>query len=278
MSVKKTTSFKMDTLSYSALASALLCVQQSYAAMPMAGETIQNIAYASYAISDENGGQLLLKTQSNPVNVTVSEFYGLQLHADTLKQVEAGSKVIWLNSLANLSNTEAWIDFTTLPNADLSNIKVYLDANDDGVFNVSEILITNGLLLQPNQNVHLWIVADTSTQTADQAFVDLPLTAHMREQPEVQDVAKNPAQVIQPKLKIEKSVDQTILQSNQQAQTIQYTLNVSNAALLPILPTQVKVDGQTESLVIVEDPLPANTVFESVEVLEKTKMLSFYIV
>ena len=68
MSVKKTTSFKMDALSYSALASALLCVQQSYAAMPMAGETIQNIAYASYAISDENGGQLLLKTQSNPVN------------------------------------------------------------------------------------------------------------------------------------------------------------------------------------------------------------------
>lgn len=271
MSVKKTTSFKMDALSYSALASALLCVQQSYAAMPMAGETIQNIAYASYAISDENGGQLLLKTQSNPVNVTVSEFYGLQLHADTLKQVEAGSKVIWLNSLANLSNTDAWIDFTTLPNADLSNIKVYLDANDDGIFDVSEILITNGLLLQPNQNVHLWIVADTSTQTADQAFVDLPLTAHMREQPEVQDVAKNPAQVIQPKLKIEKSVDQTVLQSNQQSQTIQYTLNVSNAALLPVLPTQVKVDGQTESLVIVEDPLPANTVFESVEVLEKNQ-------
>ena len=73
----------MDALSYSALASALLCVQQSYAAMPMAGETIQNIAYASYAISDENGGQLLLKTQSNPVNVTVSEFYGVQLRADT---------------------------------------------------------------------------------------------------------------------------------------------------------------------------------------------------
>ncbi len=34
---------------------------------------------------------------------------------------------------------------------------------------------------------------------------------------------------------------------------------------------KVKVDGQTESLVIVEDPLPANTVFESVEVLEKNQ-------
>lgn len=271
MSVKKSSLLNMDTMSYTALVSAMLCAQQSYSAMPQAGEMIQNIAYASYFISNQNGEQLLQKTQSNPVNVEVSPYYGLDLIPDQLKQVEAGSKVIWLNELVNLSNTPAWIDFKTLETNDLSNIKIYLDANDDGVFDLSDTLLTNGIFLQPNQNVHLWVIADTSVHTADQKVIELPLIAQMRDQPQIQDTEKDPVQVIQPKLKIEKQVDKTQLQADKTAQLIQYTLNVSNTAALPVSPVDVKVDGRTESLVIVEDPIPANTVFEDIKVIENNQ-------
>lgn len=269
MSVKTSTSLTIDALSCSAFASALLFAQQSTAAMPMAGETIQNIAYASYEISDANGAQHLQTTQSNPVNVMVREHYALDLLPDTVKQVEAGSKVIWLNELNNLSNTPAWIDFVTDPNVGLSNIKIYLDANQDGIFDSTDTLVQNGLQLDPNQAVYLWVVADTSHQLADQSEIGVPITAFIREQPEIRDQVEDRVQVIQPKLKIEKAVDQAVLQDTRQSQILNYTLTVSNTANLAVAPTQVNVDGQMQSWVIVEDPIPANTTFEHLQVKEQ---------
>ncbi|MQW92010.1 DUF11 domain-containing protein [Acinetobacter sp. dk771] len=235
--------------------------------MPNAGQTIQNIAYASYEVSDADGQLQLYTTQSNAVNVTVSEYYGLQLQPDNLKQVEAGSKVIWLNQLTNSSNTQAQIDFETLVTHDLSNVKIYLDANKDGVFDVTDTLITDGLSLSPNEQAYLWVVADTSSQIEEEKIVELPITAYIREKPEIKDSVKDPVQVIQPKLKIQKQVDQTSLDAGQQAHIINYTLNISNTANMAVTPTQVSVDGQMQSLVIVEDPIPANTIFESLQVV-----------
>ena len=75
----------------SALASTLFFAQHGHAAMPMAGQMIQNIAYASFEVSDLNGGQLLQTTQSNAVNIEIAKFYGLELlFPDQLQQ--AGSK------------------------------------------------------------------------------------------------------------------------------------------------------------------------------------------
>ena len=269
MSAKTSTSLTIDALSCSAFASALLFTQQSAAVMPMAGETIQNIAYASYEVSDSNGGQHLQTTQSNPVNVMVREHYAIDLLPDTVKQVEAGSKVIWLNELNNLSNAPAWIDFLTDPDVGLSNIKIYLDANQDGVFDMTDTLVQDGLQLDPNQTVYLWVVADTSQQLADQSEIGVPVTAFIRQQPEIRDQVEDRVQVIQPKLKIEKAVDQTVLQDTRQSQILNYTLTVSNTADLAVAPTQVNVDGQMQSWVIVEDPIPANTTFEHLQVQEQ---------
>lgn len=266
-------SLKVDALSCSAFASALLLSQQGYAAMPLSGQTIQNIAYASYEVSDSAHGQSLLTTQSNPVNVVVNEYYGLELTPSPLQQVEAGSKVIWLNKLTNTSNVDAWFDFTTKNNVDLSNVKIYLDANQDGIFDVSDTLVTDGLLLKPNESIYLWVIADTSSQTADQTVIDLPLTTIMREKPEIQETVTDPVQVIQPKLKIDKKVDETSLIANQQAQLVHYTLNISNTAQLPVIPTEIKVDGKTESWVLVEDPIPSNTTFDHVELVEKNQQI-----
>lgn len=269
MSVKKSTSLNVDALSCSAFASALLLAQQSYAVMPNEGQMIQNIAYASYEVMSESNGQLQLHTtKSNAVNVTVSEYYGLQLLPDTLKQVEAGSKVVWLNQLTNTSNTKAQVDFKTLIAHDLSNIKVYQDANQDGVFDITDTLIEDGLSLASNETTYLWVVADTSSQIADDITIELPITAYIREQPDVQDTVQDPVNIIQPKIKIDKQVDQKLLDASQQAQSVIYTLKVSNTADIAVLPTEVTVDGQLQSLVIVEDPLPANTTFEHIEVSE----------
>lgn len=264
--MKKAMNKKVETLSLSALASALFFAHHGHAAMPMAGQMIQNIAYASFEVSDLSGGQLLRTTQSNAINIEIAKFYGLELFPDQLQQVEAGSKVIWLNQVTNTSNTNAWFDFKTAAINHLSNLKIYLDANQDGVLDISDTLIKDGLELQPNQTVHLWVVADTSLQTPDQSNLELPLTAQIREEPQQQKTVQDPVQVFEAKLKIEKAVDQQLLSITQQAQTLNYTLTVTNSASLPVSPATVTVDGQEQSWVIVEDPLPANTVFEDIQV------------
>ncbi|WP_313398924.1 SdrD B-like domain-containing protein [Acinetobacter variabilis] len=264
--MKKAMNKKVETLSLSTLASALFFAHHGHAAMPMAGQMIQNIAYASFEVSDLSGGQLLRTTQSNAVNIEIAKFYGLELFPDQLQQVEAGSKVIWLNQVTNTSNTNAWFDFKTAAINHLSNLKIYLDANQDGVLDISDTLIKDGLELQPNQTVHLWVVADTSLQTPDQSNLELPLTAQIREEPQQQKTVQDPVQVFEAKLKIEKAVDQQLLSISQQAQTLNYTLTVTNSASLPVSPATVTVDGQEQSWVIVEDPLPANTVFEDIQV------------
>lgn len=266
--MKKAISKKVETLSLSALASAMLLAQHSYAAMPAAGQMIQNIAYASFEVSDLNGEQLLKSTQSNAVNIEIAKFYALELLADQLKQVEAGSKVIWLNQLTNTSNTDAWFDFKTLAVNHLSNVKIYLDANHDGVFDLSDRLIKEGLLLQPNQTVHLWVVAETSLQTPDQQKLVLPLVAQIREEPQQQKTAEDTVQVFEAKLKIEKTVDQPLLSMNHQAQSLNYTLTVSNSSALPVSPASISVDGQKQAWLIVEDALPANTIFDAIQILE----------
>jgi len=265
MSNKKVMNIKIDALSASAFASALLFAQQGHAAMPTAGQIIQNIAYASYEVSDLQGGQVLRTTQSNAVNVEVAKFYGLELFPDQMKQVEAGSKVIWLNQVTNTSNTDAWFDFKTASINHLSNIKIYLDANQDGVFDISDTLITDGLQLAPNQTVYLWVAADTSLLAPDQAKLELPLSAQIREEPIQKKTVKDPVQVFTPKLRIEKAVDQTLITANNREHRLNYTLIVTNSASLQVTPAEITVDGQKESWVIVEDPLPPNTIFEDIQ-------------
>lgn len=268
MSNKKVMNIKIDTLSVSAFASALFFAQQSHAAMPAAGQMIQNIAYASYEVSDSNDGQLLKTTQSNAVNIEIAKFYGLELFPSQLQQVEAGSKVIWLNQVTNTSNTDAWFDFKTSNVKDLTNIKIYFDMNQNGVFDISDVLLEQGISLQPNQTIHLWVVADTSSQTTDQAKLELPLTAEIREESQIQKTVKDLVQVFQPKLKIEKAVDQDLITSNNLSQILNYTFTVTNSSSLAISPAKVTVDGQQESWVIVEDLLPANTIFENIQIID----------
>src|SRR5699024_7941382 len=128
----------------------------------------------------------------------------------------------------------------------LSNIKIYLDANQDGVFDISDTLITDGLQLAPNQTVYLWLVADTSLQAPDQAKLELPLSAQIREEPIQQKTVKNPVQVFTPKLRIEKAVDQTLITANNREHRLNYTLTVTNSASLQVTPAEITVDGQKE--------------------------------
>lgn len=266
MSTNKAIDMKFDALSFSTVVSALFFAQQGYAAMPLAGQKIQNIAYASFEVKDTNGNQHLETIASNPVNIIVDKVYNFDLLPDTLKVVEAGTTVIWLNQIVNSSNTDAWFDFQTDAQQKLSNIKIYIDANQDGVFDASDVLITNGMLLGANETAYLWIVADTSTQTAENDVLDLPVKATLREQPIINKQVVDQVKVYHPQLSILKEVDQQTLPALGTSQQLNYTLTVSNGTQQAVQPIEVDVDGQRQSLVIVEDPLPANTTFESLNV------------
>ena len=266
MSTKKAMDMKLDALSLSTVVSALFFAQQGYAAMPLAGQKIQNIAYASFKVTDANGHQHLEQTASNPVNIIVDKVYNFDLLPDTLKVIEAGATVIWLNQIVNSSNTQAWFDFETTTQQKLSNIKIYIDANQDGVFDVSDVLVTNGMLLAPNETAYLWIVADTSIQAADNEVLDLPVKATLREEPTLSKHVLDQVRVYHPQLTILKEVDQVQLPVLGASQQLNYTLTVSNSTQQAVQAVEVEVDGQRQNLVIVEDYLPANTTFEALTV------------
>lgn len=243
----------------------ILCFgTQTQAAMPAAGYVLHNIAYAQYELEDNQGIYTKHTIQSNRVTVTIDKFYSFELLHDQPKVVEAGAKVTWVNQLVNTSNTSAWFDLNAQQANYLSNSKIYVDTNQDGKLDGSDFRVTSGMQLQSNQAVDLLVISDTSVQTPDQTQIDLPVSAQIREDPVQEATVLDVVYVMEPRLKIEKTVDQTILTANNHMQMLTYTLKVTNLTAMQVSPTPITVDGQTQSWVIIEDPIPQNTVYEEV--------------
>jgi plastocyanin len=111
-------------LIFSSLATAMALVNHAYAVMPAAGQNITNTAYASFVQKDGLIGQAV----SNTVQVTINPQYVISLTSPARQEINAGAKVIWLNTLTNHSNTQADISIDKNSVPELSNIKIYVDS------------------------------------------------------------------------------------------------------------------------------------------------------
>ena len=239
-----------------------MSVQYGYAAtdVPAAGVNVTNTAYASYLDSDLKP----LKAQSNTVQVSISVLYAIALSTPPMQEVEAGSKVIWLNTLSNLSNTSASVLISQLSLPGLSNIKVYIDSNQNGEFDASDLLVTGALQLERLQSVNLWVVADTSPALSDQQILTLPITATVVEDNTAQATAKDQLITYLPKVYATKTVDRDSFTPDvNKSFDLTYTLAIQNKSKTAITPTSVLIDGQPTSVVLMTDALPPNTVFKS---------------
>ncbi|RYE20022.1 MAG: hypothetical protein EOP51_18750, partial [Sphingobacteriales bacterium] len=198
---------RQATFLLSTLAASVMLAQQGYAAAPVipaAGSAIKNTAYATY-ISPNGKNQNI---QSNTVQVDVVALYAISLTTPATQVIEAGARVVWLNTLTNTSNTEASINIEKLAANDLSNIKVYVDSNKNGEFDASDELLSGSIVLDRLQSINLWVVATAAINLQDKQQVNLPIKAVVVEDTNVTASATDRLITYLPQLYASKTVDQ----------------------------------------------------------------------
>ena len=253
------------TFLLSALATSIVLAQQGYAAalvIPEAGVDITNTAYAVYL----DPLKQKVTTQSNTVQVNVAALYSIAFTTPTIQKVEVGSRVIWLNTLTNTSNTRAKVQIDQLSLSGLNNIQIYIDSNKNGQFDSSDQLLTDSIQLERLQSVDLWVVATTDNTVPSRQQLDLPIKAYVVENPTTTASVTDSLVAYLPNIVIRKSVDQeTFTPGVSKNYDLKYTLSVENKGDNPISPTSVMVDGQTQALTLIVDTLPANTIYQTAQ-------------
>ena len=259
------TSCKQATFLLSTLTTAILSSQYAFAdasavaKAPTAGLNIDNIAYADFSGSDGSHQTV----SSNKVSVSITALYVINLAPVPMQKVEAGSRVIWSTTLTNNSNAPVQVSFEELKQANLSNIKVYVDSNQNGEFDSNDQLINQSLPLAVGQQVGLWIIATTNTALTNNQPIGFPLVAHIAEDNTVKAATDLVLQLVAPKLELTQTVDRSSIDpTNTKNFDIRYTLQMTNAGTSAINPTPVTIDGQMRSMVLLVNPIPANTTYK----------------
>ena len=254
MNASNTATFMLSSLTMS-----MLLAQYGHAQMPRVGTAIENIAYASYMLQGVEK-----KATSNTVNITVSALYAIHLTTPIAQEIEPSQLVIWSNTLTNNSNTTARIDLSTVDITGLSNVKIYIDSNQNGQFDSSDSEFSQSILLQPGESVDLWVVATASSSLTNGQKLDLPINAVVVEDNEATANAIDSANVVIPELVATKEVQQQSFDpDNASDYDLDYILRIQNNASRNATPIDVTVDGQTQQMVLLVDEIPANTTFKS---------------
>lgn len=263
------------TFLLSALATSIVLAQQGYAAVPAIPEAGVDITNTAYAVFYNPLGQRT-DIQSNTVQVNVAALYSIALTTPPIQQVEVGSRVIWLNTLTNTSNTRANVQIDKLSLNGLNNIQIYIDSNKNGQFDASDELLTGAIQLERLQSIDLWVVATTDNNLQNNQQLNLPIKASVVESPTTSASATDSLIAYLPNIIIRKSVDQeTFTPGIGKNYDLKYTLSLENKGSNQISPTSVMVDGQTQSLILIVDGLPANTTYQSAQTNNQNAVVLF---
>ncbi|WP_201553964.1 DUF11 domain-containing protein [Psychrobacter sp. 72-O-c] len=152
---------------------------------------IENTANASYIIN--NGTNFNLSSTSNQVSVQSSAFpqYGISLESPLRKTVEPGKTVSWKNVLTNTSYSDQTIDLSLIIANSLSNIKVYQDLNDNGIFDGADKEIkldknlTTQITLGQSESIDLIVEALSDPSAVEGSTADIEIDAIVVEDPSV---------------------------------------------------------------------------------------------
>jgi uncharacterized repeat protein (TIGR01451 family) len=262
------------TFLLSTLTASLLLAQYGHAEnkVPALGSAITNTAYATYL--SPNGTQE--NSASNTVQVNIIALYAISLSSPPIQEIEVGSKVVWLNTLTNLSNTTATIDISRLNVAGLSNVKIYIDSNKNGQFDENDQILDKPIVLAPSENINLWVIADTALNLKDKQQIDLPIKAVVLEDKAVTSAATDSLITYLPELYVSKTVDQEKFEpAIGKSYDLKYTLTLDNKSRQPVKPTTIMIDGRPQSAVLLVDPLPANTSYKSAQPTNSTAIVLY---
>lgn len=262
------------TFLLSSLTAAILTAHQAQAQtrLPATNTIIKNTAYVTF--NDVDGSQQTI--QSNTVSVDINALYVINLSPTVSQKVEAGSRVIWSTSLTNNSNAPVNVSFESLNQTGLSNIKVYVDSNQNGEFDSDDRLADKDLALSANQQVVLWVVGTANATLSNNQQLSFPLRATIAEDSTVTAQTELAMQVVAPNLVLRQSLDRTNIDPNSTKNfDITYNLEMSNTGSTAIVPTTVTIDGQLQPMILLINPLPPNTEYKSLTVVNPNALVLY---
>lgn len=230
---------------------------------PPAGSTISNTATATYR-NDAAG--ITETVTSNTTVVTVAPVEGIALVPNLTVFVPPGGTATFPHTLTNTGNVTETVTLTLTPQAgdnyDLNSLRLFLDANGNGVIDPGEQEIPNGgtVVLAPGQSISLIVtgVVPSVVLPDTQAVQILTATTAGGATARVTDIAITRSGG---ELQLTKSVDNPLARAGD---TVTYTLSAVNIGNTPVAPTTVTVDGALRNFVVIRDVIPVNTRFVGV--------------
>ncbi len=151
----------------SASLSAVVGSGPAFAAAPLAGTEIKNLATVSY--QDENGNTYT--AQSNEAIITVAEQFRATLENDRIQSAAPGQTVYFPHTLVNTGNTG-----DTYALQATNNATIYLDTNGNGQPDPGENAVTS-VTLASGETAQLIVAYSVSPSAANNTSENITLTA-----------------------------------------------------------------------------------------------------
>jgi len=252
----------------------LLFVLVSFAiALTPAGISISNTAKIEY--EDEKGFKY--KDISNTVTITVMQVYGISIEPDYQSITSFPNKEIYIPYI--LKNTGNGKDRYILQvknllndDGDISNIKIYIDKNENGVLDAGEIEYdnTNPPLLESQGYLPLLVVGKTPV-SPPKGIYKISLEGQSLGDRNVSDIENITEIKVSPDfaVSINKETDKSEVFPGEK---LVFNINVHNQGIKTIFGKEVKTDFNNDGLpevrngILIEDTLPKYTSFENANI------------
>ena len=243
-------------------AACLGLADDSRAAAPSAGSTIDNTARATYFDNDRGFNTLQL---SNPVAAAVQAQERTDLTAAPAVTRPAGSTASFAHTLTNTGNSSSRYELRFANAAgddlDLINLALVWDRNGNGVADSGEPVLADGAQvgpLAPGQTMALVLTGQmpVNAAAAQTARVTLAATSTLQTQSaRITDVVSAGTGAA---LRLVKSASAL---SPLPGQAVAFTITASNLGDRAAQGVPVQVDGAAQTLLLLRDTVPANTTF-----------------
>ena len=169
--------------------------------------SIDNTANASYNVEKDN---IPLQARSNTVDVQVFSLpkYAIALTQPLTITIKPAQEVSWKNVLTNTGALDETVAVNFAPPTTLSNFKVYVDLNNNGMVDAGESELTPTVSLKAGESIHLIVTALASADFKDGDTASVNINAVVQEDSNVTAKATDGLVVIQPSINY-KSPDYT---------------------------------------------------------------------
>ena len=162
------------------LAAAVCALPSLGFAAPLAGDIISNMAIGEYT---EDGSTVVQTSRSNLVQTTIIPVASFNLQANRSQNAVAGQTVRFNHILTNTGNiadryTLTAVNVNSGDNFDYNNLKIYLDANQDGIADGDAI---TSYALAAGQSVGIMVegvIPSSGVATGNNAVITLTATSN----------------------------------------------------------------------------------------------------